>query len=91
MYATSFIAKHSERVAGAVLMDTRGLERFQRPARFIGGELSEVIGAELQKRQMTFYPNAQLVTIAGAGHQFQWSHPEATLRPIFAYLAAIGF
>ncbi len=70
---------------------TKGLERYQRPVLFMGAELNEVIGAEFQKRQMKFYPNAELAVVAGAGHTHQWTHPEATLRPIFAYLAAIGF
>jgi proline iminopeptidase len=70
---------------------TKGLDHFTRPVLFEGSALNDVIGAEFQKRQVTFYPNAQLVVIADAGHDFQWTQPEATLRPIFTYLDAIGF
>jgi len=70
---------------------TKGLDRFQEPVLFVGSELNEIIGAGFQKRQMVFYPRAQLAVIAGAGHDHQWTHAEATLRPIVSYLAAIGF
>jgi proline iminopeptidase len=70
---------------------TKGLDRYQRPVLFVGSELNEVIGAAFQRRQMAAYPSAELAVIAGAGHDHQWTHPEATLRPIFSYLAAIGF
>jgi proline iminopeptidase len=70
---------------------TVGLDRFQKPVLFIGSELNEVIGAEFQKRQMKFYPQSQLAVMAGAGHDHPWTHPEETLRPVFSYLAAIGF
>lgn len=70
---------------------TVGLDHFQKPVLFIGSERNEVIGAEFQKRQMGFYPQAQLAIIAGAGHDHQWTHPEETLRPILSYLSAIGF
>lgn len=70
---------------------TTGLDRFQKPVLFTGSELNEVIGAEFQKRQMTFYPQAQLAVIAGAGHDHHWTHPEDTLRPVLSYLTTIGF
>lgn len=70
---------------------TKGLDRFQKPVLFEGSELNEVIGAEFQRRQMTAYPHATLAVIAGAGHEHPWTHPEATLRPVFSYLAQIGF
>jgi len=70
---------------------TVGLERFQRPVLFEASELDEVEGVAFQKRQMTAYPNATLAVVAGAGHDHPWTQPEATLRPIFAYLATIGF
>jgi proline iminopeptidase len=70
---------------------TKGLEHFNPPVLFEAGELSEVTGAEFQKKQMKAYPNAHLEVIAGAGHEHQWTHAEATLRPIFPYLSAIGF
>lgn len=70
---------------------TKGLERFDRPVLFEGGELSGVTGVEFQKKQMKAYPQAHLEGIAGAGHHHQWTHVDATLRPIFTYLTSINF
>jgi proline iminopeptidase len=89
--ANSALMKEGMSGGKAVWDFTRGLDRFERPVLFEGAERSEVIGAEFQKRQMKSYRNAQLAVIAGAGHEHQWTHPDATLRPVFAYLAAIEF
>lgn len=70
---------------------TKGLERFQTPVLFEAAELDEVEGIALQQRQVKLYPSATLEIVRGAGHDHTWSHPEATLRPVFSYLAAIGF
>ncbi len=70
---------------------TIGLSSFQRPALFIASERNEVIGAEFQRRQMQFYPNAELATVSNTGHDLVWVQPDATLRHIFSYLAKIGF
>jgi proline iminopeptidase len=70
---------------------TKGLERFQPKVLFEASERNEVIGAEFQRHQMKAYPTAALEIVAGAGHDFQWTQPEATLRPVVAYLAEIGF
>ncbi len=89
--ASAALMKDAARGGKADWDFTKGLDGFTRPVLFEGSELNEVIGAEFQKRQVTFYPNGQLVVIAGAGHDFQWTQPEETLRPIFTYLDAIGF
>lgn len=70
---------------------TTGLDQFRHPVRFIASERNEVIGVEFQKRQMMAYPDADLAIVAGAGHDFPWTQPEATLRHIQSYLAKIGF
>jgi pimeloyl-ACP methyl ester carboxylesterase len=70
---------------------TKGLENFQHPVLFEASELDTVLGADFQKRQLAFYPDAQLVVVPGAGHDHPWVQPEATLRPVFSYLAVIGF
>jgi pimeloyl-ACP methyl ester carboxylesterase len=87
----SGITKASMSGGKAVWDFTKGLENFRHPVLFEASELNTVIGAAFQKRQMAFYPDAQLVVVPGAGHDFQWVQPEATLRPVFSYLAAIGF
>lgn len=70
---------------------TTGLEQFTRPVLFVASDLDEVDGISLQKRQVTAFPNASIAVVPGAGHDHQWVKPEETLRPVFSYLAAIGF
>jgi proline iminopeptidase len=70
---------------------TKGLDHFDRPVLFEGSELNEIMGAEFQSQQMKVYPNAHLEVIKGAGHDHYWTQAEASLRPMFTYLAAIGF
>lgn len=70
---------------------TVGLEKYTKPVLFEGSELNELSGAEFQKRQARVYPNAKVAVIPGVGHDLQWVAPEATLRPIVAYLTEIGF
>ena len=89
--ANVWLTKEGMSRGKAVWDFTTGLDRFQKPVLFTGSELNEVIGAEFQRRQMKFYPQAELAVIAGAGHDHQWTHPEETLRPVLSYLSAIGF
>lgn len=70
---------------------TTGLDRFERPVLFLASAWNEVLGVDLQQRQMTAYPHAELHVVEGAGHDFPWIQPEATLRPILSYLDQIGF
>ena len=53
--------------------------------------ITEKIQYALETWGMSAYPSADLAVVAGAGHDFQWTHPEAALRPIVRYLDAIGF
>lgn len=70
---------------------TKGLHQFRRPVLFIASDRNEILGVEFQKRQMKAYPDAELAVVAGAGHDFNWTQPEGTLRPIVSYLVKIGF
>jgi proline iminopeptidase len=56
---------------------------------FIASALNEVIGVAFQERQRQFFPAADLVTIANAGHDMQWTHPAETLAAIRAYLGTV--
>jgi proline iminopeptidase len=56
---------------------------------FIASALNEVIGAAFQERQRQFFPAADLVTIANAGHDMQWTRPAETLAAIHAYLGTV--
>lgn len=57
---------------------------------FIASAENEVTGVAFQERQRQLYPAADLVTIADAGHDMQWTHPAETLAAIHAYLSAVG-
>ncbi len=70
---------------------TKGLDRFDRLVLFEASEWDEVEGIDFQREQMTAFPEADLAVVPGAGHDHPWVQPEATLRPIVSYLAAIGF
>jgi proline iminopeptidase len=69
---------------------TKGLERFATKVLFEASANDTVQGVAFQRRQMRFYPSAELAVIANAGHDHPWTQPEASLRPIFSYLAEIG-
>lgn len=70
---------------------TAGIDRYTTTVLFMGGELNIVSGAELQERQRKLYPSTKLSVISGSGHDYPWTHPQETLRPIVAYLSEIGF
>ena len=66
------------------------LAAFTKPVLFVASELNEVIGVAFQERQRAFYPSTTLVTIAGSGHDFPWTHPAETLAAIHAYLGTVN-
>jgi proline iminopeptidase len=57
---------------------------------FIAGALDELQGTALQQRQRQLFPASDLVPIANAGHDMQWTHPKETLAAIHAYLLSLG-
>lgn len=70
---------------------TRGNDRFQARVLFEASAFDTAIGEAFQRRQMAFFPNAELSVIPESGHDHPWTQPEATLRPVVRYLAEIGF
>ena len=65
-----------------------GVERFANRVLFITGECQTVIGVEWQKRQMEFFPNAELAVIPDAGHEMFAESPEASIAAVREYLNA---
>lgn len=63
-----------------------GVENFNNKVLFIAGECQTVIGAEWQKGQMEFFPNAELAVIPDAGHEMFAENPEASIAVVRAYL-----
>jgi proline iminopeptidase len=65
-----------------------GVERFTNKVLFIASACQKVIGAEWQKRHMTFFPNAELAVIPDAGHEMFAENPEASIAAVRGYLDA---
>ena len=65
-----------------------GVERFTNKVLFIAGACQKVIGVEWQKRQMAFFPNAELAVIPDAGHELFAENPEASIAAVRDYLDA---
>lgn len=65
---------------------TIGLDAFTPPVLFLASERNTIMGEQFQRRQLGFYPNADLTVIEDSGHEVPTSQPEQTLRVIFNYL-----
>jgi pimeloyl-ACP methyl ester carboxylesterase len=65
-----------------------GVEGFTNKVLFIAGECQKVIGVEWQKRQMGYFPNAELAVIPGAGHEMFAENPVASITVVREYLDA---
>jgi pimeloyl-ACP methyl ester carboxylesterase len=65
-----------------------GVEGFTNKVLFIAGECQKVIGVEWQKRQMEYFPNAELAVIPSAGHEMFAENPEASITALREYLHA---
>ncbi len=66
---------------------TTNLSQFTNKVLFIRSGLNEVHTPEYFAEQMSDYPNAQLVTIEGVGHDMPWVKAEEYLRVVRAYFA----
>jgi len=62
------------------------VENFADKVLFIAGECQTVIGADWQREQMEFFPNAELVVISIAGHEMFKENPEDSLAAVREYL-----
>jgi proline iminopeptidase len=65
-----------------------GVEGFTNKVLFMAGECQKVIGVEWQKRQMEYFPNAELAVIPNAGHEMFAENPEASITAVREYLDA---
>lgn len=67
----------------------RGTERFPNRVLFLSGENSSLSGSSLQRNNMKFFPDAQLVIIKGAGHFMFSEEPDECIRAIRSYLNSL--
>jgi len=65
-----------------------GVENFENMVLFMTGECQTIIGADWQRQQMEFFPNAELTVIPHAGHEMFFENPEASVEVVRAYLDA---
>jgi len=63
-----------------------GVENFTDKVLFIASECQTVIGADWQREQMVFFPNADLVVIPHAGHEMFAENPEESIAVVREYL-----
>jgi pimeloyl-ACP methyl ester carboxylesterase len=70
---------------------TTNLRAFSRKVLFLRGDLNTAATLEHQRELASSYPNAEIVTIAGVGHDMIWERPDDYLAHARAYLRAIGF
>lgn len=70
---------------------TTNLASFSPEVLFLRGEKNTVATLEHQQELASSYPRAQLVTIAGAGHEMIWEKPAEYLAETRAYFDRIGF
>lgn len=63
-----------------------GVEAFETEVLFLAGTCSVILGPEIQREQIKYFPSARLVVIEGVGHEMLAENPEATLAPIRTYL-----
>lgn len=65
-----------------------GVENFSNQVLFMTGKCQTTIGADWQREQMEYFPNATLVVIPDAGHEMFMDNPDASISAVRSYLAA---
>jgi len=70
---------------------TTHLGAFDRKVMFLRGELNEAANLAHQRELASSYPDAEIVTIPGVGHEMIWERPSEYLAETRAYFEEIGF
>ena len=63
-----------------------GVENFTNRVLFIASECQTYIGADWQREQMAFFPDAELVVISDAGHEMFAENPTESIAAVRTYL-----
>lgn len=64
----------------------KGVGEFKDKVLFIASECNAKIGEAYQRKQMTFFPNAQLVVVDGSGHMMFGEKPAESVKLVREYL-----
>lgn len=70
---------------------TTHLSAFTPKVLFLRGELNEAAPLWHQQQLAASYPNAEVITIGGAGHELIWEQPGEYLAHVRTYFTEIGF
>jgi len=70
---------------------TTHFSAFPHPVLFLRSALNEAMPIEHQQELAASYPDAEIITIPGVGHEMIWERPGDYLRHTRAYLQRIGF
>jgi proline iminopeptidase len=85
-----YLQEDGQNGEGVAVYDfTTNLSRYTTTVLFIAGSRSEVLGEDLQRKQMTQYPSATLEVVSGAGHDVNWTHTSEVLTLVRGYLDAV--
>ncbi len=76
---------------GKIDIDLRdGVENFKGRVLFLASECNTKLGAEHQKKQMQYFPSAELAVVAGSGHMMFGEKPEESIEIVRAFLNGNG-
>ena len=70
---------------------TTNLKSFAPKVLFLRGDLNEANRLVDQQEMASSYADAEIVTMAGVGHDMIWERPEEYLGDVRAYFQSIGF
>jgi len=70
---------------------TTHLNAFTHKVLFLRGELNDAAPLWQQQQLAAHYPDAEVITLAGAGHEMVWEQPDAYLTHVRTYFTQIGF
>jgi proline iminopeptidase len=70
---------------------TTHLDEFEHKVLFLRGDLNTATTLEHQKELAASYADAEIVTIAGVGHEMIWERPKEYLEHTRTYFKEIGF
>jgi proline iminopeptidase len=70
---------------------TTNMMAFPGAVHIVASELNTVIGVDFQERQSAFFANPTMSVVEGAGHDFPWTHPDATAAVIRQTLDQIAY
>jgi proline iminopeptidase len=66
---------------------TVGIEDFPKKVLFMAGECDQLLGPDMQRRQMELFPKTELVVLPDAGHEIFGKDPSQAIKVLRRYFA----